>query len=211
MQISDRITNANDLFGRSKYVYQNQQYESGFIFDYWACGPSSKDSNGEKFDGAYPAGFLKRFRYAFKSIFDNNPSILHVCAGRIPKTEGMTLDLNPKYNPDFLMNAENFHLNQGMEKYHNYFDIVLSDSPYNEEASKKYYGVHLLNKRKMLLGMIACTKVGGIIGVLDQSMPTQIGLKNIKTVAKVAVSSVPNKDLRIFSVYQKIFTSEKYL
>lgn len=205
-----QITNANDLFGKSKYVYQNTTYESGFIFDYWSCSSTERDHNGEKFDGAYPAGFLKRWKYAFVNTFPVDAKILHVCAGRVPKSLGMTLDINPKYNPDFLMNAEDFHKKID-SKYLNYFDWVISDSPYNEDASRKYYGVHLLNKRKMLRAMIAVTKVGGMIGVLDQTMPNQTGLKNIVAKAKIAVSSIPNTDLRVFSVYQKIYSDEKHL
>ena len=202
------LSNANEILGRKDYTYLCMSVPSGFVFDYWACGPASKNANGEKFAGAYPAGFLKKWKIAFsKSMPRYREDIIHFCAGRVPKAEGITVDIDPKLECDYIANVETFK--DYHPELHNKFAWSLSDSPYNEGAAKRYYNMAMLNKRKMLKSMIYVTAVGGLIGVLDQNSPAQVGLKNIKAVARIAVSSVPNTNLRIFSVFQKLFSDEK--
>lgn len=189
-------------FPKEKYHYQNGTYESGFIFDFWSCSSAQKDSNGNKFAGAYPAGFLKRWKTAFSNTFTgNNSDILHVCSGRIPAEEGLRLDMDNTYNPDYLGNAEN--ILEEFPALENTFTWAISDSPYNAAASLKYYGVPLLNKSKMLKSMAAVTKKGGFVGVLDQTTPAGKPA-SLKKIALIAVTSIPNLDARIFTVYQKL-------
>jgi|GEM_PF-4055235 len=187
------------------YNFQCNKFK--IIADVWLCGPAQKDENGEKFDGSYPAGFLNRWKEAFKKYIPESPKILHVCAGAVRKTEGETLDIDPKYNPDFLCNAETFRygsLETGEKQIpSNQYDWEIADPPYNDEAAEKYYKKVLLNKSKMIKQMARTTKVGGFIGILDQIMP-QGPPRNIKCVARIGVTSVPNLDMRIFTVFKKI-------
>lgn len=189
-----------------KYNFQCGKFK--IISDCWLCGPPEKDENGIKFAGAYPSGFLNRWKIAFKNYIPELPMILHVCAGRVPKSEGSTLDIDPKYNPDYLCNAETMRYGSLMEGERqvpsNYFDWELADTPYNEEASEKYYKKPLLNKSMMIKQMARTTKVGGFIGILDQIMP-QGPPRNLKCVARIGVTSVPNLDIRAFTVFRKIF------
>ena len=189
----------------SGYKYQCNKYK--VIADLWMCGPAEKDSNGNKFDGAYPAGFLKNFYLAFSDyIPSDKKKILHVCAGRVPKSEGVTLDINPNYNPDYLCNAETMRygsLDGEMQVPSNSFALVLADPPYNEEASKKYYNIKLLSKSKMLKQMARVVVKSGLVGILDQTMPVSPP-KELKCVARIGVTSVPNLDMRILTIFQKV-------
>ena len=180
-----------------KYKFQNFQFN--IITDVWLCGPACKDSQGNKFDGAYPAGFLDRMKSGFYHYYPvDKREILFVCSGRVPSSEGMRLDIDPKYNPDFPCNAENMDLIRG-----NTFSWTTSDTPYNKDASDKYYGKPLLNKSKCLKEMSRVTKVNGFVSVLDESFPVSPP-RNLKCVARIAVSSVPNLTFRAFTVFKKV-------
>ena len=179
-----------------KYNFQNKEFK--IVADVWLCGSAEKDYDGNKFSGAYPAGFLKRFKSAFEDFLPCEPDfILHVCSGRINSSEGKRLDINPKYKPDFLCSAEDMLIEDEQ------FEWVIADPPYNEEASKKYYGISLLNKPKMIREMTRVCKVGGFIGLLDQYSPNSVP-RCLKRIALIGITSVPNTDMRIFSVWQKI-------
>ncbi len=199
----DNFKNPNTL---RNYNFQCNKYK--IITDGWLCGPAEKDFRGQKFDGAFPAGFLKNWRLAFKKyIPTNTDKILHVCAGRTPKTEGKTLDIEPKYHPDFLCNAENMvygDIHGQKIVPGNEFEWAIADPPYNEEAARKYYHKKLLNKAKMLKEMMRVVSVNGFVGILDQTMP-QRPPSNLKCIARIGVTSVPNLDMRIFTVFRKMF------
>ncbi len=181
----------------SEYRHQNKEFK--IIADVWLCGSAESDSDGNKFSGAYPAGFLKRFKSAFQDFLPkDNMDILHVCAGRLPHEEGTRLDASEKYDPDILSNAED--MSQINDEA---FSWVIADPPYNEEASQKYYGMPLLNKPKMIREMARVCKTNGFIALLDQYSPNSF-TRCLKRIALIGVTSVPNTDMRIFTVWQKV-------
>lgn len=181
----------------SNYHYQCDQFN--VIGDLWMCGSSEKDENGNKFSGAYPAGFLKRVKTAFSEYYPKSrEDILFVCAGRVPSFEGLRLDISPNYKPDFLTNAEDMSMIDDER-----FFWVTSDTPYNERASEKYYGVPLLNRSKVIKEMTRVCKVGGFVSLLDQISPNNVP-RCLERTAIIGVTSIPNQDLRIFSVFRKI-------
>lgn len=201
--VIENFKNPNILLN---YKFQCNKYK--IITDCWLCGPAEKDSQGKKFDGAFPSGFLKNWRIAFeKYIPTDRNKILHVCAGRTPKFEGKTLDIEPTYNPDFLCNAETM-LYGSIEGQKivpgNEFEWAIADPPYNKKAAEKYYKMKLVNKAKMLKQMMRVVIVNGFVGILDQTMPVRPP-SNLKCVARIGVTSVPNLDMRIFTVFRKMF------
>lgn len=185
-----------------EYKFQVGNYK--IITDVYLCGPAGHDLNGKKFDGAFPNGFLKRVKQAFKNYYPTDrKEILHVCSGRVPEEEGLRLDISTQYNPDFLCNAEDMILTNGKKIENELFQFCIMDAPYNEEAAKKYYNLKLLNKSKALKQMNRVTKIGGFIGILDEAM-LQGTPRNLKVIALIGVRSVPNLDFRTFTVYRKI-------
>lgn len=182
---------------KKNYHYQNTNFN--IITDVFLCSSAERDSKGNKFAGSYPAGFMKRVKAAFKEVYPKNPNrILHVCSGRISKTEGHRLDISPKYKPNYLDNAET------MKKVRsNKYWWVQSDTPYNKRASEKYYGRPLLDRPKMIRAMVRVCKLGGFVSLLDQISPNSVP-RNLKRVAIIGVTSIPNQDLRVFTVFQKV-------
>ena len=190
-----------DHYEMNKDYYDFQCAEFAIIGDLWMCGSAEWDENKEKFSGAYPAGFLKRLKTSFDYFWpkDNN-LILHVCSGRILSSEGKRLDIDPKYKPDYLVNAEKM---DGVSNES--FLWVIADPPYNEAAAQRYYGMKLLNKSKMIKEMTRVCVLGGYVALLDQYSPNGTP-KALKRVAIIGVTSVPNQDLRVFTVWQKVIS-----
>jgi len=179
-----------------KYIFQSHQFK--IITDVFLCGPIEKDDEGNKLDGAWPSGFRKRVESAFYHYYpQRREDILFVCAGRVPKNLGMRLDVDNKYKPDFLCNAENMIMVKSER-----FPWTESDTPYNKDAASKYYRKPMLNKSKVLKEMTRVTKVGGFVSVLDESFPVSPP-RSLKCVARIAVSSVPNLTWRAFTVFRK--------
>lgn len=185
-----------------KYHYQNQTYKSGTIFDYWSCGSAEKGSDGKRWPGAFPQGFLKRLKSSFADVWPKNTDLIaHICSGRVPDSEGITVDNNPELKPDLVANVENFS-----NEFLLHFDKVLwavADPPYNSRRAKEYFHQTLLNKNKMLLEMEKITEIGGFIGILDQYSINGYP-RNLKKIALIAVASIPNPDLRVFTVWRKL-------
>jgi len=185
-----------------EYLFQKDKFN--VVADTWLCSSAEKDADGNKFDGAFPKGFLKRLKASFVNYYPTDRNeILHVCAGRVPAEEGMRLDHSQKYKPDFLCNAEDFRLSDGKLVPSEKFQWVLSDTPYNLQASKKYYKTPMLNRSNVLRQMNRVCKVGGFIGVFDQIQVVSPP-RNLKRVAIIGVTSVPNLDMRILTVLKKL-------
>ena len=188
-------------------LYKPQWNTFKIVTDVFLCGPPEKGPNGEKFEGAFPSGFLKKIKLAFKNYYpgpiETRTQVLHVCAGRVPKSEGMTLDIDKKYDPVYLCNAEIMILPNGTRVPPDKFSWSISDTPYNIDAAKKYYDKPMINRSKVLQQMNRVTKVGGFIGILDQ-ITTNSPPRNLKVVARIGVTSVPNLDMRYFTVLKKL-------
>lgn len=154
------------------------------------------------FAGAFPAGFLKRLKRAFVDCYPSDrKQILHVCAGSISSKEGIRLDIQKRFRPDIVANVEDFVDKNLVRK--GQFKWVIADPPYNPPAAKDFYNLPMLSKQKMFKQMTLACKVGGYVGILDQY--TQEGTpKNIKRVALIAVTSIPNRDVRLFTVWKKL-------
>ena len=188
------------------YEYQNITYPSGFIFDFWSCSSQTKYKDHPDFTGAYPAGFLKRWMNAFWETIPHfqdlyrKSQVLHVCAGGVDKKYGVTQDISDRFNPDLLCNAE--EITDVFPSLKERFPWILGDPPYNPKAAMERYNVPLLKKSKMLQQMERCCKPGGYIGILDQTTQNWKP-KNLKKVAMIAVTSIPNLDARLFTVYRK--------
>jgi len=191
--------------GKDQIPYYNFQCDQfNIIADCWLCGPPEKDQFGQKFPGAFPAGFLNHVKDAFKTYWPERiREVLHVCAGRVPKSEGRTLDIDRKFNPDYFCNAEDMRLLDGELVPSEEFKFTISDTPYNEDAAKKYYKKPMIDRNAVLRQMNRVTQIHGLIGILDQITTSKPPI-NLQVVARIGVTSVPNLDMRYFTVLKKI-------
>lgn len=180
-----------------KYVFQNQDFN--IIADMWFCGPPEKNSNKEKFPGAYPTGFRRHVIEGFAQVYPGRrEDILFVCSGRIPQSLGITLDINPECNPEFVGDAQNMDMFEDES-----FSWVESDTPYNKKIAKEFYDIPMLDKSKVMKEMVRVTKVGGFVAVFDESIVTAAP-RILKRVAIIGVTVNPNKQIRAFTVYRKL-------
>ena len=172
------------------------------IFDYWACGPAEKGPGGRAWPGAFPAGFLGRLKTAFSFVFPKKRTeIAHICSGRIPKKEGIRVDNARKNHPDMVANAEDF-AKEFLKKFHK-VKWSIADPPYSIRRAKEYYHQQLLNKNSMVKEMVKITAKGGFVATLDQYSLNGYP-RTLQKIAVIAVSSIPNPDLRVFTVWRKI-------
>lgn len=189
------------------WTYQNQLYKSGMIFDFWACGPAQnpKNDNGEViFRGAYPAGFLDRLKAALYVHYpEKRTDVLHVCAGSVPKCEGLRVDNSKQFKPDILADAEDF-ADEFLKKHH-MVKISISDPPYNKNRAVTYYKQKdKLSVINMIKQMTRVTEDNGFIVLLDQTSPnTGPHIPELKRIALVGVTSVPNTDCRLCTIWRK--------
>ena len=178
------------------------------IFDFWACGPAQnpKSKSGEVIlRGAFPAGFLGRLKASLAVYWPSRwYQIMHVCAGSINPKEGIRIDKSDLFKPNILSDAENF-----AEKYYNRYKnpvkICIADPPYNDGKAKDYYKQNeKLNIIRMLKQMYAVTAPSGFIVLLDQTSPsTGQHIPGMKKVALIGVTSVPNVDVRLCTIWRK--------
>ena len=84
--------------------------------------------------------------------------------------------------------------------------VTIADPPYNKARARDYYKQEgKLNIIKMLKEMTKVTEVGGFVILLDQTSPA-VGphIPNLKRVALIGVTSVPNQDCRLCTVWRKV-------
>ena len=205
--------------------YRIQCASNNIVTDSWLCGPAQNiivepdDPMVQKakdcgqvitpygktdklciFRGAFPAGFWNNFKMAFRDYMPEfKHEILHVCAGSLPKTEGLTLDVSPLFDPTYLCDAEK--ITEIYPVLKEKFKLVISDTPYNKDAANKYWNKEMISRGKVLKQMNLCCKVGGLIAVFDESFPHNP--TNLKCVARISISSVPNLTFRALTVFLK--------
>lgn len=175
------------------------------VFDFWACGPAANiKRKGEIIlRGAYPAKFLQHLKDALE-YYPDRKYIAHICAGSVPKKEGIRVDISPQFKPDIQADAENF-ADAYLSKYFP-AKLTIADPPYNDLRAIAYYKQKkVLSKIKMLKQMAMITDEGGLVGLLDHISPS-IGphIPNLKRVALIGVTSLPNQDIRAFTLWRKI-------
>lgn len=201
------------------------------ICDFWYLARSKV-----KYYGAYPAGFLERAR-ALMGVGEES-SILHVCGGKVreyPYERGcgprdLTLDLDPNMDPDFLQDARNpyaFSYAEAIERLSRrgvlgphavtdacvdrwFFDGVMADPPYTDEDADKYApGRRVLpTPGRLLRNGLDTVKPGGRVGILAYTAPRPPS-KTIKLVATAAVVTGFDNRIRIFSVYEKPWSTRR--
>lgn len=83
--------------------------------------------------GAYPPFLLRRLESMFDDI--SAPDRLHLFSGSLgPETPGTRFDINPKYGPDVIGDAN--CLSQYLDGRS--FRLILADPPYSKEHAKRY-------------------------------------------------------------------------
>jgi hypothetical protein len=174
------------------------------ITDVWILA-RCKYKGGIKRYGGYPGGFLERARVLIGCSRED--AVLHVCGGMVkyyPYDGGFgpndkTLDLDPKCEPDFLMDAlDGVPQNPSLARP---WAGILIDPPYTDEDAREYkpgiFPSANLLLRKSLFAVAVGTKVGILHYIIPQPPPTA------KFLAMAAVMVGYNNRIRAFSVFER--------
>lgn len=157
--------------------------------------------------GAYPAGFLERARALLGVGYGD--AVLHVCAGLVRRypyprfalgDRDVTLDVNQALAPDIVCDVTAGSLPPPPWPSSPAWDAMLADRPYTEVDALKYGRAPLPSAGPLLREMLARTKAGGRVGMLDYELPRPP--KGTRFVACVGVVVGFGNRVRIFSVYE---------
>jgi hypothetical protein len=109
-----------------------------------------------------------------------------------------TVDINPDNKPDIVDDA------QVMGKVESdRFNRWRADPPYNEKTAQKMYDTKLPETSKLLTAGARVIKPGGLMFLLLGPQNFQWHPPSIKRIGWVAITIVPNQELRALHIYYK--------
>lgn len=189
MNWADRVEHWNAAMPK----YPPITHSHGWTYGFWYTG---KGYRKNVIHGQYPPTFLKRALALWPDVPERR--ILHVCAGSVQ--HGIRVDLNPKFRPSVLANAERLPFLDGS------FDVVLYDPPY-DQVNAEIYGVAPKPPRwpHTMKEMIRVLSPTGHIGILHWYYPSYSRVKwGIKLVGLFGVCVGFCSPMRVFSIFEKV-------
>jgi hypothetical protein len=177
------------------------------------------DGTKRTYYGSYLAGFPERARVLLGATLSE--PVLHVCGGMArfyPYARGFgvndkTLDLDPKCEPDFTMDAREKVWPSGVNVWSGASDdpplivnwrAILMDPPYNEFHAGKYApGASAYpNPNELVKTAINHVPIGHRVGLIHFKWPRCP--KNAKELASITVSCGRDGSERVFTVLERI-------
>lgn len=158
MNWGERITNYERVTGFPRSIFEAAD---GRVVGTWIMGNDYRVKSS--YYGGYPAGYLKRI----KALFPDRSRVLHLFSGKVDTEAlpGMTVDISPEHNPDYLDDAQTLN-NVPIQD----FDLVLADPPYSVEDCEHYKTTMV--KRNRVMRALGERAAGGTYVVwLDQVLP----------------------------------------
>jgi len=175
------------------------------ITDMWFLA-RAKLKRGRKYYGAYLGGFPERAR-ALLGVTINDP-VLHVCGGmarHYPYRGGFgpndkTMDMAVGVKPDYLADAADG------DDYPRGFKAILADPPYSEDDADHYAPGRAKYPAPGLIvrNAIAALEPGQRVGIIHYLLPKPPA--NTRFVAAAGVVCGFNNRIRIYSVFEKLYT-----
>ena len=133
-------------------------------------------------------------------LFGPEDNVIEVCSynSRYLEPDIVTVDINPDHNPDIVDDA------QVLSKVEsNRFNRWRCDPPYNHDTAKKMYNTELPETSKLLTAGARVIKPGGLMFLLLGPQNFQWHPPSIKRIGWVAITIVPNQELRALHIYYK--------
>jgi hypothetical protein len=162
------------------------------ILGHWVLGNDYRVKSG--YHGGYPATYLRRI----KALFPERQRALHLFSGKvdIEAFPGVTCDLNPALEPDYIDNAET------LEKVPLYqFDIILADPPYTGEDADRY-GTPMVNRGKVMQALTR-VRAGAAVVWLDMTLP-MYRKADWRVLARIGVTRSTNHRFRTVTVFERM-------
>jgi hypothetical protein len=151
--------------------------------------------------GRYPYNYLEMI----DNIFGREDNTIEVCSGSVRgRVNGelfstcFTIDINPETEPDLVEDAQTLN-----SVPNNKFNRWRCDPPYNQNTAQKMYGTSLPVTGELLKAGARVCKVGALLFLLLGPQNHQWCPRGVKRIGWVAITIVPNNELRAMNIYYK--------
>lgn len=150
-----------------------------------------------KYFGGYPSGYLKRISALFPDITDRS-EVLHLFSGMVDNSiiPGMTVDINPERNPDFIDDAQTLE-RVPLEQ----FKLVLADPPYSVEDAE-HYQTTMIKRNVVMAALGRRLHSGAFVVWLDQVLP-MYRKDQFDMVGCIGMVKSTNHRFRVITIFQK--------
>lgn len=149
-----------------KKGYSGLILHNGKAYGVWMLG--QRYMNQSDYYGAYPAGYVERFKVLFQDLFENG-RILHLFSGSIKGDcdRVWTVDIDPDVRPCVVASADAYADKIPSEVK---FDLIFADPPYKGNW-EKYPKAKKVSARKVLEETYKVAKEGAYLIWLDTHFP----------------------------------------
>lgn len=147
-------------------------------------------------NGRYPYKYLEMI----ESVWGPDDRTIEVCSGWVDDTY-FTIDLIQRYPKNFDSKPIDGQTLDGIPD--NYFTRWRCDPPYNEKTAQEMYGIDLPNTSKLLEAGARVCKPCSLMFLLLGPQNYQWTPPNVKRIGWIAITIVPNNELRALHIYKK--------
>lgn len=183
----DRVAAYNAAFPKFPNVF----FDKGWMLGVWNIGNSYK---GSGYYGSYPPSYLKRI----KSMFPDKKRVLHLFSGSVKDDNALTLDINPKLEPDIVGDAHRLAEVVGDRT----FDLILSDCPYSQ-ADADHYETVMINRFTVVKECAKVLEVGGHLCWMDTVLP-MYRKSELARKGEIMISRSTNHRVRAVFIFEKL-------
>ncbi len=144
--------------------------------------------------GRYPYKYLEMIN----SLFGQEQNTIEVCS-RSVSSDCFTVDINPECEPMLVADGQKLE-----EVVDNSFARWRCDPPYNHKTAREMYNTELPNTAKLLKAGTRVCKSSSLMFLLLGPQNYQAHPKGVKRIGFVAITIVPNNELRALNIYYKL-------
>src|SRR5262245_40797348 len=146
-----------------------------------------------KDEGRYPFHYLEMI----ENLFGKEPICIEVCS-RSVNDGSMSVDIDPKCNPSLVTDGQTL---AGIPD--NRYRRWRCDPPYNEKTAQEMYRCSLPNTAKLLQAGARVCKANSLMFLLLGTQNYQYCPPQITRIGWIAITIVPNNELRALHIYIK--------
>jgi hypothetical protein len=147
--------------------------------------------------GRYPFNYLEMIDV----LFGKEENTIEVCSYKIKEyydTNCFTVDIKAATNPDLVADGQTMSSIPS-----NTFNRWRCDPPYNAATAMNMYGTDLPAPLKLLKAGVRVCKIGSLMFLLLGPKNYQICPPGIKRIGWIALTVVPNNEVRALNIYYK--------
>lgn len=203
--LGSSITDLSNLVTPNRLIEFNEDY---FVVP---CAPATGILFITKRTPCFISGHLRmrgrnKGRYPYKylemidKVFGCEQNTIEVCSHSITNKEAaFTVDINPDCKPNLVCNGESL---EGI--IDGQYDRWRCDPPYNQKTAQKMYGTSLPKTYGLLHAGSRILKANSLMFLLLGPQNYQKCPPCVKRIGWVAITVVPNNELRALHIYLKL-------